>query len=249
MNLPLNSLWQDEILILPFNGAKLVSFDIWGGMNVEDKTNGGFRGKDFEYMTLMYSTKNVPLEVVWSCPPAFLSSNDNNVERALTAKIPILHNRSLIEKDHILSLNKFVRRFNIEDDSSHTVLVPVSESVENRWKSSLCFSFVFEGDENPSMFLNRHQKALIALSDKIYNLWHMFEGKGFNLYKIRKTFSDNAVQIANLMADGFSTRVMAEKLHISRSGVEYHIESMRQTLGAKNRGNLIAELFRKGIIF
>lgn len=249
MSLLLNSPWQDEILISPFNGAELVSFDIWGGMNVKDKVSAGFRGKEFEYMTLMYSTKNVPLEYVWSCPPAFLSSNDNNVARVLTAKMPILHNRSLIEKGHIPSLNKFVCRFNIEDDGTHTVLVPVSGNVENRWKSSLCFSFVFEDDENPSMFLNRHQKALIALSNKIYNLWRMFEGNGFNLYKIRKTFCDNAILIANLMAEGFSTKVIAEKLHISRSGVEYHIESMRQILGAKNRGNLIAELFRKGIIF
>ncbi|GLO63349.1 hypothetical protein MACH09_38570 [Vibrio sp. MACH09] len=246
MNLPLFNHWKDETIT--FDGAELTSFDIWGGLRTDDRATTQFKEKDFQYMTLVYSTKDVPVEYVWRCPPPFLSYNDNNVERALTAKIPILHNSSLIEKEQQVALKKFSRRFNVEYENSYSILVPVSDEIEDRWKASVCFSFSSESDFNPSLFLHRFQDKLVALANKIYTLWMAFEGKGFNLYKVRGTFCDNAIHIAKMMAEGFSTRVMAEKLHISRSGVEYHIEAMRQMLGAKNRGNLIAELFRKGII-
>lgn len=246
MNLPLFNRWQEEWS--SFDGAELISFDIWGGFRTEDRTKTQFKAKDFEYMTLAYSTKNVPIEYVWRCPPPFLSKNDNNVERALSSKVPIWHNSSLIEKEHLSTLKKFSRKFNFENDSSYSILVPVSDDVEGRWKASLCFSFTFDSDYNPSLFINHFKNKLVALADKIYRYWLAFEGSQFNLYKIRGTFCNNAIAVATLMASGFSTKEMAEKLHISRSGVEYHIESMRQILGARNRGNLVAELLRKGII-
>lgn len=245
MNQPLIN-WQEESNT--FEGAQLTSFDIWGGLRTEDRTQTQFKAKDFEYMTLIYSSKNVPIEYIWQCPPPFLSKNDNNVERALNTKVPILHNSSLIEKRYLSELNQFLNRFNISEEGSFTFLVPISDDVESRWKSSLCFSFMLDSYSNPSLFLDRFQNKLIALANKIYSLWLAFECKKFNLYHVRGIFCQNAIYIAKLMAEGFSTKVMAEKLHISRSGVEYHIEAMRQILGAKNRGNLIAELFRKGII-
>ncbi|WCE32677.1 helix-turn-helix transcriptional regulator [Vibrio sp. SCSIO 43137] len=248
MNLPRNKYWQQEAGEIAFDGAELVSFDIWGGLRSEDRAQGKFRGEDFRYMTLMYSTKEVPLEYVWSCPPPFLSRNDNNVERLLSAKSPILHNHSLIDKQQQKSLDKFIRRFNFADEKGYTVLVPVDSCVENRWRASLCFSFTLEDNYNPNQFLSRCQEALITLANKIYKWWLVFEDKGFNLYQVRKTFCSNAINIARMLAEGCSTKVMADKLNISRSGVEYHIESMRQILGASNRGNLIAELFRKGIV-
>jgi len=248
MNLPRNKYWQEEANRIAFDGAELVSFDIWAGLRSEDRIESKFRGEDFQYMTLIYSTKDVPVEYVWSCPPPFLSRNDNNVERLLSAKVPILHNHSLIEKQHQKSLDKFIRRFNFANEKAYTVLVPVDSCVESRWRASLCFSFTLEENSNPNQFLSRCQQALIELANKIYKWWLVFEDKGFNLYKVRKTFCPNAINIARMLTEGCSTKVMADKLNISRSGVEYHIESMRQILGASNRGNLIAELFRKGIV-
>jgi len=248
MSLPRNNYWQEEASRIALDGADLVSFDIWAGLRSEDRAQGKFRGEDFRYMTLMYSTKDVPVEYVWSCPPPFLNRSDNNVERLLAAKAPILHNHSLIEKDHHRSLDKFIRRFNFANDKTYTILVPVDSCIESRWKASLCFSFTLKRTSNPVQFLSRCQDDLTAMANKIYKWWLVVEDKGFNLYEVRKTFCPNAIKIACMLVEGSSTKVMADKLNISRSGVEYHIESMRQVLGASNRGNLIAELFRKGIV-
>ncbi len=67
MNLPpLFNHWKDETIT--FDGAELTSFDIWGGgLRTDDRATTQFKEKDFQYMTLVYSTKDVPVEYVWRC--------------------------------------------------------------------------------------------------------------------------------------------------------------------------------------
>ncbi|WP_375749441.1 helix-turn-helix transcriptional regulator [Vibrio sp. HN007] len=248
MNLPLSNRWMGEVDFAPLLSEKIMSFDIWGGISSAERLRGNFKGNDFKYMTLMYSTYSVSIEDVRKEPPAFLNQSDSNVERVLSASVPIVHKSSLIDRTQVAMLNQFFRKFGIAEGNVWTILVPVNESLESRWKATVCFDIEPDVESNPTTFIERHKEELCLISDNIYKMWRLFDGGNFNLYKARGTFCSKAIEIATMLADGYSTKAMAEKLEMTNSGIEYHIESMRYILGAKNRGNLVAELFRKGII-
>lgn len=248
MNLPLFNHWQDNISEQLFEQETLANFDIWGGPKRDERRGGGFKGNEYKYMTFMHSSNNAPSGHTQRSLSGFLSKNDHNVERILMSEIPIIYNVPLIDSVHALSLENLPHGLETKEQNTFTILVPIGDNIEQRWKVILCFRIRNEQNQNPQLFLKRNQEQLIGIANKIYKLWLTFEGKDFNLYKVRGSFCENAIQIASLMVEGFSTKQMSETLHISRSGIEYHIESMRRILGATNRGSLIAELFRKGIV-
>ncbi len=248
MNLPLFNQWHDNISEQLFEQETLGNFDIWGGPKRDEKKGGGFNGKEYKYMTLMHSSNDTSSNRTRCSPPGFLSKNDHNVERILMSDIPIIYNVPLINSAHTQSVDISPYGLETKEQSTFTILVPICDNIEQRWKVILCFRIKNEKNQNPQLFLKRNQEQLVGIANKIYKLWLTFEGKDFNLYKVRGSFCENAIQIASLMVEGFSTKQMSEALHISGSGIEYHIESMRRILGATNRGSLIAELFRKGIV-
>lgn len=59
--------------------------------------------------------------------------------------------------------------------------------------------------------------------------------------------SKPCIEILKLTADGASSREIAEKLHITERGVNYHIDRARDLLGARNRIHLISLAHRHGI--
>ncbi|WED29144.1 LuxR C-terminal-related transcriptional regulator [Vibrio sp. DW001] len=248
MNLPLFNHRLDNISEQLFEQETLVNFDIWGGLKRNERRGDGLKGKEYKYMTLMHSSNNTSSNRTWCSPPGFLSKNDHNVERILMSENPIIYNVPLRDSAHVRSLEISPYGLETKEQSTFTILVPICDNIEQRWKVILCFRIKNEQNQNPQLFLKCNQEPLIGIASKIYKLWLTFEGKDFNLYKVRGSFCENAIQIASLMVEGFSTKQMSEALHISGSGIEYHIESMRRILGATNRGSLIAELFRNGIV-
>ncbi|CAM3451816.1 response regulator transcription factor [Parendozoicomonas haliclonae] len=59
---------------------------------------------------------------------------------------------------------------------------------------------------------------------------------------------DHALVIMKLLAAGYSTKVIADKVELSEKGVEYHLNTMRQKLNAKNRTHLISQAYLYGIL-
>ncbi|WP_417346400.1 helix-turn-helix transcriptional regulator [Ferrimonas sp.] len=61
----------------------------------------------------------------------------------------------------------------------------------------------------------------------------------FNPYRQSRLFNPTAIEVLKMAALGFHNHEIAERLHITARGVEYHMESLRNKLGAANRANLI----------
>ncbi|WP_028109160.1 response regulator transcription factor [Ferrimonas futtsuensis] len=61
----------------------------------------------------------------------------------------------------------------------------------------------------------------------------------FNPYRQSRLFNPTAIEVLKMAAQGLSNHEIAERLHITARGVEYHMESLRNKLGAANRANLI----------
>lgn len=243
MSQPLDNRWTDEVVSHSVLKDSINSFDIWSGFDMKQRV----KNKECKYLTLVYSTKTSLNEYVWGYPPTFLNQGDNNVDRILSASSPFVYKHSLISKK-IPCFKRHVQKYNICDDKGWSIIVPVTKDVESRWKATVCFDISSDIENNPQNLIYKHHKDLSLMANNIYRMWLLFEGQNFNLYEIRGIFCSNAIQIARMMAEGFSTKRMAKSLDISCSGIEYHIESMKKQLGTSNRGSLIAELFRKGII-
>ncbi|WP_375752858.1 helix-turn-helix transcriptional regulator [Vibrio sp. HN007] len=248
MNPSLSEHWHTELMQSAFDSIELTSFDIWAGLNPEEKHFSSFKPGEFDYMTLLYTTKNVSLEHVWQHSPPFLNHHDRNVDRLMKSEEPVLHCKGLIRKESQPVLERFADQHNFLHPKTCTVLVPVSREVESRWKAVLSISFIVEPEHGASDFVYRYRTKLLQWADKVYQLWRAFEGNKFNLYKVRGLLCENAVKVAELLIQGLSGKKIAECLHITSSGVEYHIDTMRQAFGANNRSQLIAELFRRGIV-
>ncbi|TKB48707.1 helix-turn-helix transcriptional regulator [Ferrimonas sediminicola] len=61
----------------------------------------------------------------------------------------------------------------------------------------------------------------------------------FNPYRHSRLFNPTAIEVLKMAASGFHNHEIADRLHITVRGVEYHMESLRKKLGAANRANLI----------
>lgn len=61
----------------------------------------------------------------------------------------------------------------------------------------------------------------------------------FNPYRHSRLFNPTAIEVLKMAAQGFHNHEIADRLHITSRGVEYHMESLRNKLGAANRANLI----------
>lgn len=248
MNPSLSEHWHHEVLQNSFDNIELVSFDIWAGLNPEEKHSSNFKNQEFEYMTLLYTTKSVSVAKVWEEPPPFLNHQDKNVERLVNSDVPIMYCMGLLEKEAHSVLEHFANQHNFLHPETFTILVPVDRSIEGRWKAALCLNLLIEPKHSISNFLYSYKDKLCQLANYIYRLWWALEGGDFNLYKVRNLLCQNALQIAELLTQGLSGKQIAQKLYITASGVEYHIDNLRQTFGATNRSQLIAELFRRGIV-
>ncbi|WP_028114239.1 helix-turn-helix transcriptional regulator [Ferrimonas kyonanensis] len=61
----------------------------------------------------------------------------------------------------------------------------------------------------------------------------------FNPYRQGRVFTSTALGVLALTARGLHNHQIAEQLHLTVRGVEYHLEAMRKKLAASNRANLI----------
>ncbi|BDY04556.1 LuxR family transcriptional regulator [Ferrimonas sp. YFM] len=60
--------------------------------------------------------------------------------------------------------------------------------------------------------------------------------------------SERALQILRLTAEGFSSEEVAEQLSLTESGVNYHLDRLKELLNARNRAQLISMAHTLGLI-
>lgn len=235
-----------EIQSININNHPILTVDIWVGISYQDKLKGLFSGDEYSYLTNPFTT--VPEDLYSRFAHLFLCREDKNVERALKSYVPILHKGSLVSKKIRQQQQPIDEVLGEQPENVISVLIPVSHRVESRWKGVLWARFKKGSEINPATFVNINTPELLATADYLYACWRMSMGSNFSLYKNRTVFCDKAILVAKYLVDGYSARQISEACGLSHSGVEYHINSMKNALGAQNRANLIAELFRRGIV-
>lgn len=77
----------------------------------------------------------------------------------------------------------------------------------------------------------------------------LFYGRDYvNPFRQQKLFNPVSLKVLQMTADGLHNREISDQLHITIRGVEYHLESLRTKLAAKNRANLIHQAHRLELI-
>ncbi len=62
------------------------------------------------------------------------------------------------------------------------------------------------------------------------------------------SFSETDLAIIRCLAQGLTTKEMAERIHLSPHTIKDHLEKMNAALGARSRSQLVAEALRRGLI-
>ncbi|WP_028111187.1 helix-turn-helix transcriptional regulator [Ferrimonas kyonanensis] len=61
----------------------------------------------------------------------------------------------------------------------------------------------------------------------------------FNPFRQLGAFNPTSLRVLELVAQGLPTKAIAKQIHLSERGVDYHLEALKQKLGANNRVHLI----------
>jgi len=64
----------------------------------------------------------------------------------------------------------------------------------------------------------------------------------------RPTLTERECEILQLVADGYSNKVIGQRLSVSENTVKYHIKKILQKLNAQNRTEAVAYAMRLGLL-
>lgn len=78
--------------------------------------------------------------------------------------------------------------------------------------------------------------------DAFHDERHKVHGNNFHPLTPRET------DVAKLMADGLSNKLIADKLNLSHHTVKFHVLNVCSKLGKDNRAGAAAEVVRRGIV-
>ncbi|QFT13092.1 response regulator transcription factor [Vibrio sp. THAF190c] len=110
--------------------------------------------------------------------------------------------------------------------------------------------FVFFSDKTSMELeatLSRAEQFPRLVSDLANNLMNPLNSD-HNPWVALKAISGNSHLILQHLSEGIDTVQIAEMMHMSERGVNYHIERMKALLQAKNRTHLVAKALREGFI-
>lgn len=94
-----------------------------------------------------------------------------------------------------------------------------------------------QADGKLDTLLMQNHKQLVASHYEELNPW-----------TDAQLLSPSSMTVLKLLADGVGSNEIAEQLHLSRRGVEYHIDGLKQKLGASNRIHLVAKALKLGVL-
>ncbi|WCE30561.1 helix-turn-helix transcriptional regulator [Vibrio sp. SCSIO 43137] len=235
----------EELSKKGFFNDRIENIVILAGLSSEDRQRNMFDNKEYTYLSTLYY--NLSPELVEQYGRYFLGGSDKNVERIINSAEPIIYNRSLVSNESKKAQGRIDEMLSSEL-SDYSVMIPVAPRVESRWKGIVWFDVKKTGLGSPNDQVAAHKDYLMEQANFLYELWRYSVGKFYNLYLEREIFAEQAIRVANYLAEGYSSKQIAEFTCLSKSGVEYHIETMKKNLSVKNRNQLIAELIRKGIV-
>ncbi|WP_436536061.1 LuxR C-terminal-related transcriptional regulator [Actinoplanes sp. HUAS TT8] len=55
-------------------------------------------------------------------------------------------------------------------------------------------------------------------------------------------------RVLELLALGYSSKMICEELYLSRTALDYHVAALRDTLQAANRASIVARAYNQGVL-
>lgn len=109
---------------------------------------------------------------------------------------------------------------------------------------------VFFSDQPPEVLseLIENSEAFSRIADSLAERIVTTLNSHTNPWVALGAISSNSHKILKLLADGMDTGEIAQEVSLTRRGVDYHIELMKELLQTKSRAHLIAKAFREGVI-
>ncbi len=88
--------------------------------------------------------------------------------------------------------------------------------------------------------IEEHREAILMGCHYYHNLLMLGYRDYFNPWRASGVISDRAIEVLQLAGEGQSSKYIAKVTGLSEKGVNYHLDQLRELLGANNRVNLIA---------
>lgn len=102
--------------------------------------------------------------------------------------------------------------------------------------------------KNFSEVYGKVSASLVPLLERCHKLLQLDSGRETNPYLCHSVFSDTCRRILHYTAEGLSVKLIAVKLGLTEEGVTYHITRTKRVLKARNKAQLIATLYKSGIL-
>jgi DNA-binding CsgD family transcriptional regulator len=97
-------------------------------------------------------------------------------------------------------------------------------------------------------FIGRAQEILNArLYGPVIGV-HLFEALAKNNIQDKVKLSDREHQVLQFVADGYSSKMIADSLRLSESTVVFHITNAQKKIGAKTRQELVTKAYARGLL-
>ncbi|WP_419534908.1 response regulator transcription factor [Endozoicomonas sp.] len=119
------------------------------------------------------------------------------------------------------------------------LFVPVYGYTGNGWHCQ----FLLNSPLSPqalALWLQDHKQALLMTCFYFHTLLMRDFHYLFNPWLHHQVISDRALDVLKLTANGLGSKEIAGKINLSEKGVNYHLNHLRELLGAENRVHLVA---------
>ena len=119
------------------------------------------------------------------------------------------------------------------------LFVPMYDYTGNGWHCQFLLNSPLSS-QALAFWLQNHQQELLMTCFHFHTLlMHHFHYL-FNPWLHYQVISDRALDVLALTANGLGSKEIAGKINLSEKGVNYHLNHLRQLLGAENRVHLVS---------
>ncbi|WP_066017419.1 helix-turn-helix transcriptional regulator [Endozoicomonas atrinae] len=141
--------------------------------------------------------------------------------------------------DHRIPQQRKVLDFFTALDVHSQLFVPVHGLTGRGWHCQFMLNSGLSDLELAS-WLKDHQVSLLNACFYFHTLLMRDYSYLFNPWLINEMISDRALDVLTLTANGLGSKEIAGKINLSEKGVNYHLNHLREVLGADNRVHLVA---------
>lgn len=141
--------------------------------------------------------------------------------------------------DHRVQQQRKVLDFFSALDIHSQLFVPVHGLTGRGWHCQFMLNSTLANLEL-SCWLRCHQMELLNTCFYFHSLLMRDYSYLFNPWLGDEMISDRALDVLALTANGLGSKEVASKINLSEKGVNYHLNQLRELLGAENRVHLVA---------